>query len=303
MNLIKLLLKYLIFILFLILPANQAFANRFSAVIDSSEIYIGSRAILSLKAEISNDKIIFPSLGDSLNFVKIISVSAIDTITENNKKYLHQKVYLTSFESDTYYFSPIVFITIGSNNSSKIYNCSIGNLVVKDVDISKMSDINEIKNYIDEKKQLLDYKLYFISVLLLILLIILIKKLSNRIIKTPLAKNEIKEINIDPNQYLLDELNSLKNRELWKSSEFKIHYTLLSDAFRRYFELKKYFPALEYTSSQIEESLKSILEKDTLNELNDILRQSDLVKFAKYIPTEIEVIEHLERSFDLYNKL
>jgi len=72
--------------------------------------------------------------------------------------------------------------------------------------------------------------------------------------------------------------------------EHKLLFTQLSEILRRYFENRYFIKALEETTSEISNSLEEVnIENVAKNSALSILEFSDLVKFAKYIPAELEV--------------
>ncbi len=304
MKFIKILLIY-IFLLFVItLSTNKLFSNEFTAQLDSTEILIGSRAVLTLQTPLLDGKIIYPNLIDSLNGLKIISISQIDTINLKNKQYLSQKLYLTSFDSGIYNIMPLVFVYIDNNQLTKVYNTSALTLKVNSIDISQMKDINAIKGFLNEDKNLMDYFPFILAFFgLIVLIFIMFKIWKNKKRKPKIIEEKHKEIIIDPKKWLFDELISLKERELYKKSEIKLHYSLLSEAFRRYLELKYDIPALENTTEEIKFSLQNKMDSVVINDLIFLLNQSDLVKFAKFIPSEIDAENQLNAAFNIYEKI
>lgn len=291
-----------ILLILIIVNFSNILAEEFTATIDSGKILIGGRAVLTLKA-VSDDKVVFPALGDSISGVKIISKSQIDTSKQGDSLILTQKIYLTAFNSGTYQISPLTFISIDKNSNTNIHNTHPLSVNVIDADISQMKDINDIKDIIKENKTIGDYWLWFL-IAGLMMLIILIYFIFFKGKKSMQPKKEVvREIIIDPKKWLTDELNSLKQKELWKTEQYKIHYSVLSDAFRRYFELKYQIPTMEQTTSEVESSVKGKTDDATLAELIQLLSKSDLVKFAKYIPSNADAVNDLNAAFDINQKI
>ncbi len=91
----------------------------------------------------------------------------------------------------------------------------------------------------------------------------------------------------------LEELLRLKAMNLPEKGEVKEYYIRLSDIARRYLENRFYFRAPEMTT---EEFLDSVKGSSTLSDahrrlLEEFLSHCDMVKFAKYGPTPIEMLD------------
>jgi hypothetical protein len=100
-----------------------------------------------------------------------------------------------------------------------------------------------------------------------------------------------------PHEVVLDELNRVQGLRLPDEGRFKEHYTLISDVMREYAERIFKLPVVERTTIEVEISLKAI-EVDTglAKSFIDILDESDMVKFAKVIPSIDRAYLFIERS-------
>lgn len=102
---------------------------------------------------------------------------------------------------------------------------------------------------------------------------------------------------VDPYQYAMDKLSKLENMELIKKRLVKEFYVQLSQTIRIY--LSKIFSVniLDMTTT---ESVRALREKNAdkkfLIELRGFFENADLVKFAKYIPEEKEIISDFETA-------
>jgi hypothetical protein len=93
-------------------------------------------------------------------------------------------------------------------------------------------------------------------------------------------------------------LNNLEKRELWQKGAIKEYYSELTDIARNYIEEAIDIPAMESTTSELIAGLrKASLKKkmkvspETLENLERVLMQADLVKFAKSKPLDFEIAE------------
>lgn len=84
----------------------------------------------------------------------------------------------------------------------------------------------------------------------------------------------------------LEALRQLRESDLLAIGKIKAYYVELSEIIRRYIEGRYFVPALEQTTGELLDNLKTVtLEANPRAILHDLLERSDLVKFAKYEPT------------------
>lgn len=82
-------------------------------------------------------------------------------------------------------------------------------------------------------------------------------------------------------------LEELHNRKLWQSGKCKAYYSALSDILRTYLSGRYGIGAMEMTTDEIAGAVKgSGMSAKSTADLLTVLRDSDLVKFAKFEPDE-----------------
>ncbi len=85
-----------------------------------------------------------------------------------------------------------------------------------------------------------------------------------------------------------DALKAFDAAEVLKA-DAKVFYSVISEAIRRYLRAAYNIPATEATTAEIMEAVKSsTLADSAIDRLREVLEEADLVKFAKYAPTEEE---------------
>ncbi|MFQ5398345.1 MAG: hypothetical protein ACE5E7_01980 [Anaerolineae bacterium] len=90
-------------------------------------------------------------------------------------------------------------------------------------------------------------------------------------------------------QIALDELARIEQLDLPAQGQFKEHYTHVADVLRRYLEAEFRVPALDRTTGEIRRAIrKLLLDPQAKTELVNLLADADLVKFAKFRPTQAE---------------
>ncbi|WP_235921983.1 hypothetical protein [Flavobacterium phycosphaerae] len=97
-------------------------------------------------------------------------------------------------------------------------------------------------------------------------------------------------------------LQQLERKELWQKGEIKNYYSELTDIARNYIEEEIHIPAMESTTSELIEGLRKAakqqklkLSNETVANLEKVLMQADLVKFAKVKPLDFEIEEDKKR--------
>lgn len=92
---------------------------------------------------------------------------------------------------------------------------------------------------------------------------------------------------LNPLKELENNLRQLKNVTLDTEERFKNFYIRLGDAIRLYFEQLYHIPALESTSREIIYELnRRAIDDRLVEQARIVLREADMVKFAKFTPTE-----------------
>ena len=86
------------------------------------------------------------------------------------------------------------------------------------------------------------------------------------------------------------------------SEDSKAYYTSLTDILREYINDRFGFNATEMTSYEILEHLEESRDKESLNELRDLLSTADMVKFAKFKPMLNENDQNLINALEFVNE-
>ena len=93
-------------------------------------------------------------------------------------------------------------------------------------------------------------------------------------------------------------LKNLKAQKLLQKGKIKEFHSIISEIIRSYINIRFNYNALETTTKETINALKLKIDKKTIENLELILSRSDLAKYAKIEPRDIENQE----SFDLANK-
>lgn len=256
-----------------------------STLIDTSQVKIGEE--INFKIDIYSKNEYNIRFDENPNFMpfEILKSYPSDTILELSK--ISKKYSLINFEPGEYWIPPqkIYF------NQSIKYSDSLL-IIVNDVEVDTVKqNLFDIKPIIPIKKnyQKLITSL-IVGLLILILIYTIIKfKLFNKKID---SLDEIKSLY----QIAIEKLNDLDNKSPNSQIEFKEYYTILIDIFREYLESQVKIPAMESTSKELilrinmlKDSGNYDFEKKQINQLENLFTKSDLIKFAKSLPTKNDI--------------
>lgn len=287
-------MKFKLYIL-IFLFSTSLFAQKVTTSIDSTKKKIGAEFKLTLKASVNKkDKVVFPK-AKNFGALEVIESYKIDTIKSNDKYELIKKYGLTQFDSGKYTI-PRIQILI---NGKPSYSDSI-KVEVADVKVDTLKQkMYEIKDVIPVESSS-DWWKYLLGILLLVGLGFLGYWLFKKYYKKPEKIEEI--VYKTPIEKATSLLQQLERKEFIQRGEIKAYYSELTDIARTYIEEEIHIPAMESTTSELIVSLRNVaknkklkLSKETLENLEKVLQQADLVKFAKVKPLEFEIEEDKKR--------
>ena len=286
-------MKKLLYILLLF--TTSLFAQKVTTSIDSTKKKIGAEFKLTLKTDVDTfSKVKFPN-GKFFGNLEVLESYKIDTIRNGNRYELIKKYGLTQFDSGKYLIPKLPVII----NGKKVFSDSI-KIEISDVKVDTLKQkMYDIKNIIPVKSDFGNWWIY----LLILLGLAVIGYFVYRFIKK--KKTEEKPVVIEfksPIEKATSLLQQLEKKELWQKGEIKNYYSELTDIARNYIEEEIQIPAMESTTSELIEGLRNAakqkklkLSAETVENLEKVLKQADLVKFAKVKPLDFEIEEDKKR--------
>ena len=262
--------------------------NPIETIVDTTSIRIGEQIEYKISVD-KTDNVVFPKLVlDSLKKVEVVEELKIDTTaTKYIKKYL-----LTSFDSGRYVI-PRQQVLI--NNKKYSTDSLLIDVATVKVDTLKQR-LFPIKAVISQPIIFDDYKNYiWLGLAILALILAIILYLIFRKKKEQIAI----ENRIPPYTTAMQRLGELDEQQLWQNNKVKQYYIELTDIIRTYIERELNIPALESTTDELMETIQDFnkiktldLPKETIVNLQKLLQEADLVKFAKHKPVSGEIQSH-----------
>jgi len=293
-----------ILLYFLFTTAVFAQQKQVTTSIDTTKNKIGAEFKLTLKTNVDTlSKVVFPN-AKNFGALEVVMSYPIDTIRKNDRYELIKKYGLTQFDSGKYMIPSVKILINKKAFLSDSIKVEVANVQV-DTLKQKMYDIKDI---VPANEGIGDWWKY----LLLLLLISGIGAFIYWYIKIRQTKKIEEEIYKTPIEKATSLLNNLEKKELWQQGEVKEYYSQLTDIVRNYIEEAIEIPAMESTTSELIEGLKIAshkkkmkLSQETIDNLFVVLKQADLVKFAKSKPLDFEITEDrkkIERSIITLDK-
>lgn len=263
--------------------------------IDTVKNKIGAEFKLSIKTNVDTlSKVKFLE-SKFFGALEVLESYKIDTVKKGDRYELIKKYGLTQFDSGKYTIPRIPIIINGKTVYSDSLAIEISNVKV-DTLKQKMYDIKDIAAV---KSPMGNWWIYVLVVIGLIGLGFLIFYLLKN--RKPKAKAEV-VVYKTPIEKATTLLQQLESKELWQKGAVKDYYSELTDIVRNYIEEEIKIPAMESTTSELIEGLRKAakqkklkLSNDTVENLEKVLQQADLVKFAKVTPMDYEIEEDKKR--------
>ena len=278
----------------LFLLSTSLFAQKVTTSIDTTKNKIGAEFKLTIKADVDTlSKVVFPKI-KTLGALEVIQSYSIDTIKKGSRYELIKKYGLTQFDSGKYAIPRLPILI----NGKPVFSDSL-KVEVNDVKVDTLKQrMYDIKNIATAESDSNWWK-YLLGLLLILGIAYVLywyyKKYQKR-------EKPVEIIFTSPIEKATTLLQQLETKELWQKGEIKSYYSELTDIARTYIEEEIKIPAMESTTSELIVSLRKVasqkklkLSKETLENLEKVLQQADLVKFAKSKPLEFEIEEDKKR--------
>ncbi|MBX2902026.1 MAG: hypothetical protein KF872_00625 [Chitinophagales bacterium] len=256
-----------------------------SLVPDSNHIVIGDFLGVKFAAKYpTSAQVQFPMFKDSLGSLDIISIGKKDTAAIGSEIIVSQQLTLSAYDSGVYTVAPIAVLFTQNGIADSAFTEAF-EIAVATVPVDTAQNFKPIKGPLEVKRNWKEFLPYILVGLAIIALGLLGWWLFKKYYK-PKGKTE-EEINRPKvaHVWALKELQKLEQEKLWQSADAKAYYSRLTDIFRKYLEYRFNLQALESTTDEIELMLRTDdISTEARIEIVEVLKQADLVKFAKQLP-------------------
>lgn len=253
-----------------------------SATVDKQKILIGEQVQLYLKAVVSKTGPFRWFVVDTFPHFEILQQSKIDSQPTTEGLFLQQTITLTSWDSGRWFIPAFSF----ANAKTKPVMVTVGYTpMAPDQPYNDIKDILEV-----EKPFASNWYWYLVGIAVLVALFLLFfpPKQEKSIAATTVPDEDAYKTALK----LLGKLNA--------GDDPKYLYTELVDIFREYLQKRKNIQSFSKTTDDLSVQIKELqLPAEQYHLLVQVLRLSDMVKFAKYQPQvkeNEEAIREIEKN-------
>ena len=266
-------------------------APKVSGTVEPDSIGIGDRFLYSIEVEQDMMQgVFFPNFGgEGAEAYELIEDRAIDTLSRDGRRLkLRKSFLLAAFEEGIHRVVPQVMYA-DKNIIDTVRSTDTIDLLVTTFLIDSTShpifDIKPQRNLPFKLGEITGYIMWaIVALLVLALLIYLAIRIMRHYGKN--FGNIFKPAPpLPPHVVAFAALEKLRGERLWQEDKHKLYYSALTDIVRSYIAGRYGVSAMEMTSDEIIEAMRSVeLPQKSSMDLTQILRDADLVKFAKALP-------------------
>ncbi|RKY91665.1 hypothetical protein DRQ15_04425 [candidate division KSB1 bacterium] len=273
--------------------------------VDRSKITIGD--LIKYTVTVTRDesvKVQLPGLAENLGGFEIRDYHVYEPQKQDGKLIDKVEYTISTFDIGEFEIPPLtIFYTLPGDTTRQALRTEPIKIVVESVKPSEAGDIKDIKPQVEVPRNWRRIILFASAGVLVVLLILgVIYYLKKRRAGEPLfpAKPEILR---PPHEVAFEELEQLKNSDLLQKGEIKLYYIRISDIIRRYIEGRYQIPAIEMTTTDLLQNMhQAEIDEGHIQLVQQFLELCDLVKFAKYIPTDEENVAILQQAYTIVDQ-
>ena len=270
-----------------VIPAN---APKISGTVEPDSIGIGDRFLYTIEVERDlMQEVYFPDFKQSVEHYEMIEDRPVDTLSREGRKLKLRKSYLmAAFQEGIHKVLPEVMY-LDKNIIDTLRGNDTLRLMVTTFEIDSTSHtIFDIKPQRTLKFKFGEISGYVTWTIIAIIILVLLFLIAKRILAH--YGKSFSDIfkpapPLPPHEIALRDLKRLHSERLWQEGNHKLYYSGLTDILRAYIAGQFGVGALEMTSDEIIEAMRGVeIPQKQKMDLTELLRDADLVKFAKAMP-------------------
>lgn len=268
-----------------------------AAELDTTHILIGDQVRLTLRIshppQVRITRIDWEALKEE-PAIDVISPGQLDTVAVSPEILLKQTLVFTVFDSGYFRLPPIPVYYIDGGREGLQQTNDLG-LEVRTFPITTdTARLAPIKPIVEEPARLDDALPYVVLIalagLLIAAIVLLLRRRRPRATPPPPPPRPAHEL-------ALEQLQALRAAQLWQRGDIRPFQTELTRIVREYLENRFQLPALESTTEEIIARLPATgISAEWAEQLRQMLRTADMVKFAKAVPPVTIHEEMLQRA-------
>lgn len=270
-----------------VIPAN---APKISGTVEPDSIGIGDRFLYTIEVERDlMQEVYFPDFKQSVEHYEMIEDRPVDTLSREGRRLKLRKSYLmAAFQEGIHKVLPEVMY-LDKNIIDTLRGEDTLRLMVTTFQIDSTSHtIFDIKPQRTLKFKFGEISGYVTWTIIAIIIVVLLFLVAKRILAH--YGKSFSDIfkpapPLPPHEIALRDLKKLHSERLWQEGNHKLYYSGLTDILRAYIAGQFGVGALEMTSDEIIEAMRGVeIPQKQKMDLTELLRDADLVKFAKATP-------------------
>jgi len=261
------------------------------ATVDSTHYLVGDWIHVHIDLLHPRGTTFQPIVGDTLGSFSVVERQPLERVSETETRTTFVVSY---YDSGNVVIPPMQFLYASAGDTaSRVIETNPVNLFVSTVAVDTSKDFRDIKPPFSIAMTLAEILLY----VAIVLAILAAAYLGYRYWKKKNARRPLPPAYVPPPKpahvIALEKLGRLKEKKLWQQGLLKEYYSETTDIVREYIEKRFKVRALEQTTDEILEAISVYnLPDEATPSLESMLRNADMVKFAKFQPsvTEHEIL-------------
>lgn len=261
------------------------------ARVEPDSIFIGDR--FDYVIEIDKDLVQtthFPTFSAKDGMVELVEELPVDTLKRDGRRLrIAKRYHLAAFQEGLINMGAAGVVYADKNIVDTLYAADSVYLKVATFQIDSTSQsIFDLKPQQNLPFKVAEIKSYLLWGLLALVVLVALLVALDRYLKARGRRlgNLFKPAPPQPPHVIaIAALEALHHQKLWQNNKHKLYYSLLTEILRTYIDGRWGVSAMEMTSDEIIAAMRSVELPDKARmDLTAILRDADLVKFAKFAP-------------------
>jgi len=279
-----------------------------SAEVDRETITVGDRIVYTVRAEHDQDLVVdFPQLASTWGDFEVLSQRPLQPGKGSQGRVITGKEYvITAFTVGGHTTPPLRVSYLDRQGQTQEVETDSIRITVTSVltgteGVTSPLDIRDLKPQAELPRDW-SWLLWagLVGLTLALAILALLWFLARRRKRAGAAAPTVVVDLRPPEEIAYEELERIAGLQLVGQGRFKEHYTLTADCLRRYAEGIYGIPAMDRTTEEFYAALRRArMDGQQVRLFKDFLDESDLVKFAKYVPPVEEVWEAVPRARDI----
>lgn len=278
-----------------------------NATIDTIQMRIGEQTRIKLELSVDSGYGTPEFTTDNMpGKIEVLETkNDVRQLNQGKRKLYSNEYLITCFDSATYVIPPFKAVLDTTEYLSNGLVLAVYSVPVDTANINNIAPPKDVwgkKLSWDELRDVV-YLTFLVLFSLALLVWIIVRLVKNK----PIIRIVKIKPRLPSHVNAMNRIEEIKRDNSWRvDGDDKRYYTALTDVLREYMCERFGFNATEMTTPEIIAHLQVVADKDSINELQDLLIMADLVKFAKMKPAMNEndrnlicAIEFIEKTKDI----